>query len=60
MNNSELPKDLSSDELINLYKKMLLIRKFEKRITKDFGKINQLLFTLIQVEKLLLLEHLLQ
>ncbi len=40
MNNSELPKDLSSDELINLYKKMLLIREFEKGITKDFGKIK--------------------
>jgi TPP-dependent pyruvate/acetoin dehydrogenase alpha subunit len=40
MNKSEFPKDLSSDELINLYKKMLLIREFEMRITKDIGKIR--------------------
>ena len=40
MNKDELPKDLSSDELINLYKKMLLIREFEQRITKDTGKIK--------------------
>jgi TPP-dependent pyruvate/acetoin dehydrogenase alpha subunit len=40
MNSGQLPKELSSDELINLYKKMLLIRKFEQRITKDFSKIK--------------------
>lgn len=40
MSNYELPKDLSSEELIDLYKKMLLIREFEMRITKDFGKIK--------------------
>ncbi|TET60320.1 MAG: thiamine pyrophosphate-dependent dehydrogenase E1 component subunit alpha [Promethearchaeota archaeon] len=40
MNKDELPKDLSSDELIMLYKKMLLIREFEQRITKDAGKIK--------------------
>lgn len=33
-------KDWSSAELINLYKKMLLIREFEQRITKDTGKIK--------------------
>ena len=37
---SELPKDLSSDELINLYKKMLLIREFEMEITKNIGRIR--------------------
>jgi TPP-dependent pyruvate/acetoin dehydrogenase alpha subunit len=40
MNSSELPKELSPEDLINLYKKMLLIRKFEQRITKDAGKIK--------------------
>ena len=40
MSSGELPKDLSPDELINLYKKMLLIREFEQRITKDAGKIK--------------------
>ncbi len=40
MSSDELPKDLSSDELINLYKKMLLIREFEQRITKDVGRIK--------------------
>ena len=40
MSSSELPKDLSSEELIDLYKKMVLIREFELRITKDFGKIK--------------------
>ena len=40
MDSGELPKELSSDELINIYKKMLLIREFEQRITKDFGKIK--------------------
>lgn len=40
MSSSELPKELSPDELINIYKKMLLIRKFEQRITKDAGKIK--------------------
>ena len=40
MSSDELPKDLSSDELINLYKKMLLIREFEQRITKDAGRIK--------------------
>ncbi|NVM37154.1 MAG: thiamine pyrophosphate-dependent dehydrogenase E1 component subunit alpha [Candidatus Lokiarchaeota archaeon] len=40
MSSVELPKDLSSDELINLYKKMLLIREFELRISKDTGKIK--------------------
>jgi len=43
MINEELPKDLSSDELINLYKKMLIIREFEQRITKDRGKIKSIL-----------------
>ena len=42
MNKDELPKDLSSDELINLYKKMLLIREFEQRITKDTVKIKSI------------------
>jgi TPP-dependent pyruvate/acetoin dehydrogenase alpha subunit len=36
----ELPKDMSPDELINLYKRMLLIREFERRIKKDAGKIK--------------------
>ncbi|MFX1521905.1 MAG: thiamine pyrophosphate-dependent dehydrogenase E1 component subunit alpha [Promethearchaeota archaeon] len=36
----DLPKELSSGQLINLYRKMLLIREFEGRITKDFGKIR--------------------
>lgn len=40
MNNIELPKDWSPEELINLYKKMLMIREFEQRITKDAGKIK--------------------
>lgn len=40
MSIDELPKDLSHDELINLYKKMLLIREFEQRITKDAGRIK--------------------
>ena len=40
MSSDELPKELSSDELINLYKKMLTIREFEERITKDAGKIK--------------------
>ena len=31
---------MSSDELINLLKKMVLIREFELRLTKDFGKIK--------------------
>jgi len=43
MSSFELPKELSSDELINLYKKMLLIREFEQRITKDKGKIKAML-----------------
>ena len=40
MDKSELPKDLSSEELINLYKKMLLIREFEMEITKNIGRIR--------------------
>jgi TPP-dependent pyruvate/acetoin dehydrogenase alpha subunit len=40
MSLDELQKDLSPDELIMLYKKMLLIREFEQRITKDAGKIK--------------------
>ncbi len=40
MSIEELQKDLSLDELIMLYKKMLLIREFEQRITKDAGKIK--------------------
>jgi len=40
MNSSELPKELSPDELITIYKNMLLIREFEQRITKDAGKIK--------------------
>ena len=40
MSKNELPKELSPDELINLYKKMLMIREFEQRITKDAGKIK--------------------
>lgn len=40
MSSDELPKELSHDELINIYKKMLLIRDFEQRITKDAGKIK--------------------
>ncbi|MFX1551005.1 MAG: thiamine pyrophosphate-dependent dehydrogenase E1 component subunit alpha [Promethearchaeota archaeon] len=36
----ELPKDMSPDELINLYKRMVLIREFERRIKKDAGKIK--------------------
>ncbi|MFW9879667.1 MAG: thiamine pyrophosphate-dependent dehydrogenase E1 component subunit alpha [Candidatus Thorarchaeota archaeon] len=43
MSIDELPKDLTHDELINLYKKMLLIREFEQRITKDAGKIKSAL-----------------
>ena len=40
MSKNEFPKELNSEQLINLYKKMLLIREFEQRITKDFGKIK--------------------
>ena len=40
MSSDELPKELSSDELINLYRTMLTIREFEERITKDAGKIK--------------------
>jgi len=40
MSNLELLKDRSSEELINLYKKMLLIREFEQRIAQDTGKIK--------------------
>lgn len=40
MDKNELPKDLSSEELINLYKKMLLIREFEMEITKNIGRIR--------------------
>ena len=40
MSNLELLKDWSSEELINLYKKMLLIREFEQRIAQDTGKIK--------------------
>lgn len=40
MSSIEFPKELSPNELINLYKKMLLIREFEQRITKDAGKIK--------------------
>lgn len=40
MSSEDLPKELSPDELINIYKKMLLIREFEERITKDAGKIK--------------------
>ncbi|MFX1574525.1 MAG: thiamine pyrophosphate-dependent dehydrogenase E1 component subunit alpha [Promethearchaeota archaeon] len=42
MSSDEFPKELSSEELINLYKKMLLIREFELRITKDSGKIKSI------------------
>ena len=40
MDKNDLPKDLSSEELINLYKKMLLIREFEMEITKNIGRIR--------------------
>lgn len=40
MSIDELPKDLTHEELINLFKKMLLIREFEQRITKDAGRIK--------------------
>ncbi len=40
MSSDEFPKEFSPEELINLYKKMLLIRDFEQRITKDAGKIK--------------------
>jgi len=40
MNSDELPKEWSSEESINIYKKMLMIREFETRITKDAGKIK--------------------
>jgi TPP-dependent pyruvate/acetoin dehydrogenase alpha subunit len=40
MSDEDLPKDMSPDELINLLKRMVLIREFELRITKDFGKIK--------------------
>ncbi|MFX0003602.1 MAG: thiamine pyrophosphate-dependent dehydrogenase E1 component subunit alpha [Candidatus Hodarchaeota archaeon] len=40
MSIEELPKEMSHDELINLYKKMVLIREFEQRIKKDAGKIK--------------------
>jgi TPP-dependent pyruvate/acetoin dehydrogenase alpha subunit len=43
MNIDELPKELSHDELIEIYKKMLLIREFEQRISKDTGKIKSML-----------------
>ncbi|MFX0083347.1 MAG: thiamine pyrophosphate-dependent dehydrogenase E1 component subunit alpha [Candidatus Hodarchaeota archaeon] len=43
MSKDELPKDLSHEELINLYKKMLIIREFEQRITNDAGKIKSAL-----------------
>ena len=40
MSSEDLPKELNSDELINLYRKMQTIREFEQRITKDGGKIK--------------------
>jgi TPP-dependent pyruvate/acetoin dehydrogenase alpha subunit len=40
MSLDELQKEFSPDDLILLYKKMLLIREFEQRITKDAGKIK--------------------
>lgn len=40
MSTLELPKDWSPEKLINLYKKMLTIREFEQRISKDAGKIK--------------------
>ncbi len=40
MSINELPKELSHDKLIDIYKKMLLIREFEQRITKDAGRIK--------------------
>ena len=40
MNSLEIPIDWSSEKLISIYKKMLLIREFEQRITKDTGKIK--------------------
>ena len=40
MSTLELPKDWSPEKLINLYKKMLTIREFEQRISKDTGKIK--------------------
>jgi TPP-dependent pyruvate/acetoin dehydrogenase alpha subunit len=36
----ELPEDWSPEKLINIYKKMLMIREFEQRISKDTGKIK--------------------
>jgi TPP-dependent pyruvate/acetoin dehydrogenase alpha subunit len=40
MSDLEFPEELNHTDLINLYKKMLLIREFEQRITKDAGKIK--------------------
>jgi TPP-dependent pyruvate/acetoin dehydrogenase alpha subunit len=40
MSGDEFPKEFSPEDLINLYKKMVLIREFEQRITKDAGKIK--------------------
>ena len=40
MSTLELPKDWSPEKLINLYKKMLMIREFEQRVSKDTGKIK--------------------
>ncbi|MFX1381824.1 MAG: thiamine pyrophosphate-dependent dehydrogenase E1 component subunit alpha [Promethearchaeota archaeon] len=43
MISSEFPPNFTSEQLINLYKKMLVIREFEKRISKDVGRINSVL-----------------
>ncbi len=40
MNSSEFLKELNPDELINIYKKMLLIRDFEQRLIKEYRKIK--------------------
>jgi len=40
MSKLELPKDLSSEDRIDLFRKMLMIREFEQRLTKDVGKVK--------------------
>jgi TPP-dependent pyruvate/acetoin dehydrogenase alpha subunit len=40
MSSNELPKELSPEELINIYKKMQLIRDFEQKITKISGRVG--------------------
>jgi TPP-dependent pyruvate/acetoin dehydrogenase alpha subunit len=40
MSSNDFPKDMNNEQLIDLYRRMLLIREFEQRITKDVGQIK--------------------